>query len=234
MKNLSLFSVIALLALFSSGTVKAQNLQLHYDLGAERDFVTSTFEYGKFTEKSNTFMFLDMDYSRTDGAGLAYWEISHEFKINSVYDGFAIHIEYNDGLLFGDKETPAFGLPINRAYLAGLGSPLKIGNFTINTAIMAKYFEGYKEASVDAQVTLVWFHMFFNGKLTFNGFADFWSQDLYNNGTKYGVFLCEPQLWYNINPSISVGGEVELSKNFIIPDNGAFMARPTVAVKWTI
>lgn len=234
MKSIYFKVLVIGLVVLSFKSATAQNLQLHYDFGAERDFITSTFEYGKFTEKSNTFMFLDMDYSREDGAGLAYWEISHEFKINSVYDGFAIHVEYNDGLLFGDKATPAFGIPIYRSFLGGLGLPVKIGNFKLNTAIMAKYFAGYTQSSVDAQFTVVWFHMFFDGKITFNGFADFWSQDLYNNGTKYGVFLCEPQLWYNVTPSISLGGEVELSKNFIIPDNGAFMARPTLAVKWNI
>ena len=99
---------------------------------------------------------------------------------------------------------------------------------------MGKYFAGYDDNSIDGQLTIVWFHMFFNGKLTFQGFADFWSQDLNNNGIKYGVFLSEPQLWYNINKSISVGSEVEFSKNFVPTDNGKFMVRPTIAVKWNI
>lgn len=229
---LSLLFIAGFLLL--SLSVKSQNLQLHYDFGEGRDFVTSTFEYGKFTEKNSTFMFLDMDYSRTDGAGLAYWEISHDFKFNSITEGIGLHIEYNDGLLFGDKATPATGWPITRAYLTGVSYPIKIGNFTLNTHVSAKYFEGYSQASVDAQITVVWFQMFWDGKITFTGFADLWSQDLKNNGTKYGVFLCEPQLWYNINSSISVGSEVELSKNFVPRDGGDFKARPTIAVKWTI
>jgi hypothetical protein len=229
------FSIIAIATfLMASISVNAQNLQLHYDFGEGRDFVTSTFEYGKFTETSNTFMFLDMDYSRVDGAGLAYWEISHDFKFNSIVEGIGLHIEYNDGLLFGDKKTPALGFPINRAYLLGVSYPIKIGSFTLNTSVSAKYFEGYSQASVDAQVTVVWFQMFWDGRITFTGFADFWSQDLNNNGTKYGVFLCEPQLWYNITKSISVGSEVELSKNFQPDDAGKFKARPTIAVKWNI
>jgi len=234
MRKITLVLATLVIAVFTSTNVKAQNLQLHYDFGEGRDFVTSTFEYGKFTEESNTFMFLDMDYSRTDGAGLAYWEISHDFKFNSLIEGIGLHVEYNDGLLFGNKETPAMGWPINRAYLTGVSYPIKIGSFTLNTIVSAKYFEGYSQASVDAQITLVWFHMFWDGKITFTGFADLWSQDLNNNGTKYGVFLCEPQLWYNITNSISVGSEVELSKNFIPADGGDFKARPTIAVKWNI
>ncbi len=234
MKNIPLLLTTLVITLLSSVNVKSQNLQLHYDFGEGRDFVTSTFEYGKFTEQSSTFMFLDMDYSRTDGAGLAYWEISHDFKFNSITEGIGLHIEYNDGLLFGDKEIPAMGWPINRAYILGVSYPIKIGDFTLNTHVSAKYFEGYSQASVDAQVTVVWFEMYFDGKITFTGFADIWSQDLFNNGTKYGVFLCEPQLWYNINSSISVGSEVELSKNFVPADGGDFKARPTIAVKWNI
>ncbi|MCK5906959.1 MAG: DUF5020 family protein [Flavobacteriales bacterium] len=236
MKNITLLLTTLVITLLSSINVKAQNLQLHYDFGEGRDFVTSTFEYGKFTETSNTFMFLDMDYSRTDGAGLAYWEISHDFKFNSLVEGIGLHIEYNDGLLLGEPSADYGwrGWPINRAYLLGVSYPIKIGNFTLNTHVSAKYFEGYSQASVDAQITVVWFQMFWDGKITFTGFADLWSQDLKNNGTKYGVFLCEPQLWYNINSSISVGSEVELSKNFIPADNGEFKARPTIAVKWNI
>jgi len=232
MKNIFKFGFVIVISLLVKYKVTAQNLQLHYDF--EREFITSTFKYGKFTEKSNTFMFLDMNYSRKDGAGLAYWEISHEFKINSVFEGFGIHVEYNDGLLFGDKEIPALGLPINKAFLLGVGFPIKIGNFTLNTAVMGKYFGGYDDNSLDGQLTFVWSQMFFDGKLTFQGFANFWSQDLNNNGTKYGVFLAEPQLWYNINKSISVGSEVEFSKNFVPIDAGKFMVRPTVAVKWNI
>ena len=231
MKRLTFALVIFM---FTSIAVKSQNLQLHYDFGEGRDFITSTFEYGKFTKTSNTYMFFDMDYSRIDGASLAYWEIGHDFKINSITEGIGIHVEYNDGMLFGNNEVPALGFPINRAYLLGVSYPIKIGNFTFNTHISAKYFEGYSLSSVDAQITVAWFQMYWDGKITFSGFADFWSQDLYNSGTKYGVFLCEPQIWYNINKSISIGSEVELSQNLIPSDGGEFKARPTIAVKWTI
>jgi len=234
MKKIYSLFVISLFYVLTSLNLNAQNLQVHYDFGKGRDFITSTFEYGKFTEKSNTFMFLDMDYSREDGASLAYWEISHDFKFNSLTEGIGLHLEYNDGLLFGNKETPALGFPIVRAYILGGSYPIKIGKFTINTMIGAKYFQGYDQSSIDAQITIVWFHMFWKDRITFSGFADFWSQDLNNNGVKYGVFLSEPQLWYNINKSISIGGEVELSKNFVPSDNGKFMARPTIAFKWNI
>lgn len=73
-------------------SVEAQNLQLHYDSGKGRNYVTSTFEYIKFSEKATTFMFLDMNYGRADDSSLSYWEIFHEFNINTIYEGLSIHV----------------------------------------------------------------------------------------------------------------------------------------------
>jgi hypothetical protein len=64
--------------------------------------------------------------------------------------------------------------------------------------------------------------IFLDGKLSFSGFADLWSEKhtVSNDGFKTDfqdaslVFLSEPQLWYNLNKAFSVGGEVELGYNF--------------------
>jgi hypothetical protein len=45
------------------------------------------------------------------------------------------------------------------------------------------------------------------------------------------AILTEPQLWYNLNNHIALGGELEISKNFLPYDDVKFM--PTVAAKWT-
>ena len=51
------------------------------------------------------------------------------------------------------------------------------------------------------------------------------------------ILLSEPQFWVNLhkirgwdNVHLSVGGEVELSNNFV---SKGFYAIPTVAAKWT-
>ncbi|MBN1252986.1 MAG: DUF5020 family protein [Bacteroidales bacterium] len=78
--------------------------------------------------------------------------------------------------------------------------------------------------------------MFFNGKLTFKGFLDLWTQDYSMNGTADGkkfVLLTEPQLWLNINKRFSIGGEVEISNNFIFGTD-AIDVYPTVALKWNM
>ena len=51
----------------------------------------------------------------------------------------------------------------------------------------------------DVQLTYVWFLV--HGKWQFNGYIDIWDA----HDTK---IITQPQLWYNINETISVGGEV--------------------------
>jgi hypothetical protein len=44
----------------------AQNVQLHYDMGEGRNFITSTVEMFKPDKHGSTFFFIDMDYSAGD------------------------------------------------------------------------------------------------------------------------------------------------------------------------
>ena len=55
-------------------------------------------------------------------------------------------------------------------------------------------------------------------------------------GTEF-IFLAEPQLWVNLskipgmgNVPLSVGGEVELSSNFV---EKGFRVMPAIGAKWT-
>jgi len=51
---------------------------------------------------------------------------------------------------------------------------------------------------------------------------------------KKTVVLTEPQLWYNLGKHLSIGGEVEFSKNFpsTDPTNDDFDIMPTIGLKW--
>ncbi|HQB79593.1 MAG TPA: DUF5020 family protein, partial [Tenuifilaceae bacterium] len=74
------FTLVALLAI-AALAVNAQNLQLHYDFGEDREFFTTTLEMFKPDQYGSTFFFVDMDYSADKGGvGLAYWEISRGLK----------------------------------------------------------------------------------------------------------------------------------------------------------
>jgi hypothetical protein len=210
---------LLILAIIASSGIMGQNLQLHYDLGKDRNYFTSTFELFKPDTLGSTYMFIDIDYAKSHGgASIAYGEIARKFTLHKK-SGLALQIEYNDG-------TPSF---IHQAFLGGFSYPVKIGKFTLHTSLLYKAFQDAKSA--DGQITLVWMHMLFNSRIMFTGFVDVWSQDKFMGSGKDIVFLSEPQLWYKINRGFKVGGEVEFSRNFFVSDN-EFKCMPTIAVRY--
>jgi hypothetical protein len=198
--------------------VSAQNLQVHYDMGEDRGYVTTTIEMFKPDQWGSTFFFVDMDHDTDAGnsVSFSYMEIARALKF---WDSpWAAQIEYNGGTF------------VNNAWLAG-------AQYTWNSADFSKIFtlqglykfidDGLNEASF--QLTGVWTIHMFQGAVTFSGFADYWKEEKTSLGTDF-VFLSEPQLWYNFGEHFSAGGEVELANNFIVE---GFRVSPTLAVKWT-
>jgi hypothetical protein len=224
-----------LLSIIAASLLKAQDLQVHYDFGKDRKFITSTVEMFKPDKWGSTFFFIDMNYDADNGKtiSLAYWEIAR--AINVGKSPFAAHIEYNGG--FGQYYTdPGYGAySINDAWLAGVEYSINNADFTRGITFQAlyKYIKDKSDASF--QVTAVWYVHMLNKKLTFNGFADFWGEkNSFTEGettteTDF-VFLTEPQIWYNFTENISVGSEIEISSNF--SGNKGFMVNPTLAAKW--
>ncbi|MEZ5104620.1 MAG: DUF5020 family protein [Draconibacterium sp.] len=210
--------------------VKAQNIQLHYDLGEGRKFFTSTVEMFKPDKYGSTFFFIDMDYSSdarniNNGISLAYWEIARAFKWNENQK-FQPRVEYNGGTFKLDGTAPF--IPIENCYLAGIERTWASGDFSKILTLQAnyKYIQDKEDASF--QLTAVWTIQMLEGKLSFLGFADFWKEEMYW-GTDFR-FLTEPQLWYNFSSHFAVGSEVELSNNFV---GDKFFVSPTLAVKCT-
>lgn len=229
-------TVAILIVLFSVASLKAQNLQVHYDFGKTRKLVTSTVEMFKPDKWGSTFFFIDMNYDANNGktVSLAYWEIARGIKLGK--SPFAAHVEYNGG--FGQFNMgSAYGaFPINDAWLAGFDYNIHNADFTkgITFQVLYKYIRDKQDASF--QLTTVWYMHLLNKKLTFDGFADFWREDnSFTNSdetvdkTKF-VFLTEPQIWYNLTENLSLGSEVEISSNF--SGNKGFMVNPTLAGKW--
>ena len=66
--------------------LQAQNLQLHYDFGKDRKYVTSTVEMFKPDKWGSTFFFIDMNYDADNGKtiSLAYWEIARGISLGKV------------------------------------------------------------------------------------------------------------------------------------------------------
>ena len=226
-------ALLTLLLVATNYGVVAQNLQLHYDLG--RKAVTSTVEMFRTDNCGSTFLFVDMDY--TPKVSGAYWEIARElcFWQNSGFDWLSAHIEYNGGL---DTAAGSF----NNAFLGGLtySGHSEDWSKTWSLSFMYKAIPGTFDANGKCQmhnfqITGVWNLDFFNHRLSFNGFADFWREVRVWQGTEF-IFIAEPQLWVNLNKlegwediNLSLGTELELSYNFV---QRGFYAMPTIAAKW--
>jgi len=216
------------LFLFVAIATQAQtNLQVHYDFGENRNYVTSTLEMFKPDKWGNTFFFVDYDfnYGRDKHPSMSYMEIAR--CINTWGGPFSAQIEYNGGI--GDDNGSSYA--INNAWLAGLDYGIHNADYsqTLNLKALYKHIVGKQES---AQLTAVWGLLFLNQKISFTGFADIWLEDNTNTDGSHTntTFISEPQLWYNFNENLSAGGEVELSTNF--GGHHGFMANPTVAVKW--
>ncbi len=227
------FALCLLVAL----AAKAQtNLQVLYDLGKGRDYLTTTVEMFKPDKWGSSYLFVDMYYNGGSDhhPSLAYTEISRCLKFWNA--PFSAHIEYNGGLL----SVGSSYLPINNAYLAGVeyGWHDKTFAKTLSLQLLYKTIEGKNTNSF--QITGVWNLNYFNKKLTVSGFADFWREDNLNftNGnneaitptnTKF-VFISEPQFWYNPTSHLSLGGEVQVASNFSTV-NGLKIS-PKIGAKW--
>lgn len=209
--------LITLFTIFVTVAVTAQNFQLHRDL--ERGHFTTTFEMFKMDKYGNTFTFIDFDYNASTGTSLAYYEIARVLKTEKMPIG--AHIEYNAG--------HAIGFGINEAWIFGANYSKGNAKMGFSTYAGYKAFTGADEGNF--QITGTWYWNIVADKLTFSGFADYWTQKgLFFDGN---VFLAEPQLWYHLNKSFSIGGELEISSNFG-GGNDAIKGRPTLAVKWNI
>ena len=230
--------------------MKAQNVQLHYDLGhvlydelSARPSVTTTIELYKPDRLGNTFFFADIDYFH-DGVAGAYWEISRELNLWRDNYRWAFHVEYDGGV--ASSQLDNMSTRFQHAFLAGGAWNWSDVDFTCTLSLQALYkyyFKGqnpWNRPFNSFQATAVWGVQFANRLLTFSGFIDCWyDQSVRGNW----ITITEPQLWLNINAlkgcrdvRLSLGTEVEISNNFIFDKNGRndrFYAIPTIAAKWS-
>jgi len=214
--------ILLIIVLLSLSTF-AQNLQLHYDFGKDRKHVTSTFEMFKTDEYGATFWFVDFDFNHpgNKSASLGYFEIARYFSLPLPIKNISATVQYNDG-------TAPWG-PLGHVWLAGLSYPINLGLFVLTTDVL--YRKDYFSEGSDVQLTGVWFIPIMDGKINFTGFFDIWSTKNFKTDSRDFVFLSEPQLWFNLGNHLALGGEVEISNNFI-PGKTKVQFNPTLGFKW--
>jgi len=225
-----------LFAVAFSGAVMAQNIQLHYDFGKERKLVTTTVEMFRPDKYGSTFFFIDMDYGSDErnvnnGVSLAYWEIARAFKWKET-QAIMPRVEYNGGTmkLYIPNVLDAF-VPIENCWLAGVEHTWASSDFSKILTLQANYKNIKDKEDASFQLTAVWTIKMLEGKLVFDGFADFWKEDMnWGASTTDFRFLTEPQIWYNFCPNFAAGSEIEISNNFA---EDGWQVNPTLAVKYT-
>lgn len=224
---------LALIVLMAVAAQAQTNLQVHYDLGKGRKYVTTTLEMFKPDKWGNTFFFVDLDYNMTNDKhpSAAYFEIARCFSLKN--SPLSLQVEYNGGLGTFPLMGAELAFPINNAYLLGLDYGMHNADFskTLNLKVLYKYIQGSVQKN-SMQLTGVWGIHFLNKKMTFSGFADLWLEKAtwgVNDETST-IFITEPQLWYNFSEHLSAGSEVEIASNFA--GVKGFKVCPTLAVKW--
>ena len=233
---------LSALLLVSTLPIFAQlNVQLHYDFGdafygnklSNRPHLTTTVENFKADKWGSTYFFVDLDFGDNTMKS-AYAEFSRELRFWEA--PIALHVEYNGGL-------SGFG-SYNDAYLAGAAWNWANKDFskTFSLQLLYKYLANQPSNNKHSwQVTTVWGIHFAKGLCTFSGYADLWHD---NSVTGNLVLSSEPQFWFNLYAldsvdddfKLSLGAEVELTKNLVWPTDGInnkFFAIPTLAAKWT-
>lgn len=242
MKKIVAFAGFSLLAV---GAFAQTNLQVFYDFGEDRKFVTSTLEMFKADDWGNTFFFVDYDHNWKNAKdkllapNSTYMEIARCFNFwgDTPLAPLSFQIEYNGGVgsFFYDTPVARVHEPfyVEKAWLFGVDYFLHSADFsnTLNLKVLYKHWA--ENEGTPLQFTAVWGmqDLFGVAGLRFSGFVDFWGQ---KQGDLEWVLLSEPQLWYNIGslfncPNFNIGGEVELSNNFT---QEGFMCNPCLGVKW--
>jgi len=236
-KKFIIAAAVAALA-FAQGA-KAQNVQVFYDFGEDRNYVTTTFEMFKADKFGDTFWFIDHNYAdaaqRKAGTASAcngtYFEIERgiNFWQDSNLKDLSAMVEY-DGSSWG-------------AGIFCLGAKYFLHNAdfsnTFTVALLYDIHVGVGNADVPVKFSGVWgMNDIFGVKgLVFKGFIDVWGNNsLFADGTKGKVsVLTEPQVWFNLGSTfdghLDLGGEVELSYNFA--GHKGFMVNPCAGLRWT-
>jgi len=226
-----------------------QNLQLHYELRGDKQYVTSTLEQFTGDKLGLTYWFISAAYTDLYGesnllngnATSIYGEFYRFFNIPKT-GGLMAGIQYADGFMIypeivevmPDIEewgTSIAGMSFHRYWMAGLAYNVPIGKMHVLTSVWGKWKQGYQ---FDWQLTLAWGHNFANDKLTFNGFFDVWGEKPLNSpSTPYKVvLLTEPQLYYNFNPHLALGVKTQISVNFEYGYDEQLRFAPTIAARW--
>lgn len=229
-----LFVIIALV--FAATIVKAQSLQLQYDLRHTADpannpknFPTVYFEYfkvpdsGRSSIKFGSFLFKsEADMTGGNGSiGKYYMQISQDVRFwqPKVF----LSLQYSGGL--GVTDPAQYSYYITNTYDIGISYPFKWGGAYISSVLDFKYV-AYHKPSHDFLYTLYFYKGLWNYKAELRGDLSLWTENKnHGNEATYGLngkrffFFAEPQFWYNISKNLAAGARLNTYYHVNKPDN---------------
>ena len=235
------------LALMATTLLPAQELQLHYDLRHTlapsrnpHNYPSLFFQFFKNQDSGKTFVkpgsFLLQAKADFQGAShnisQAYIQISQSFRCWAPH--IFLSLQYSGGL--GVTDPKQYSYYINNAFSLGLSYPFQWKGAWLSAVLNYKYIP-YAKSTHDPLFTLYWWSGYFHYKVEFAGDFSAWTEnkdhgDAYTAGQqgKRFFFFAEPQLWYNINKTFSLGTKINMYYHINIPDD-SFQAYPTAAVR---
>jgi hypothetical protein len=146
-----------------------------------------------------------------------------------------LHLEYNGGI--GIAEGTPYGYTINNAFLLGGETPFQWGNDWQSASLCYRY-NAFTKPSHDVQFSFYWGKNFLQDKFRFSGNFVLFTQNR-NRGDastvnltgKKILFWGQPQIWFNLNKTFSIGSQITLYYN-IYSYSENMLIYPTAAIKY--
>ena len=219
--------------------VQAQQLQLHYDLRHSidpqhnrRNFPSLSFEYFK-GDTTGSFLFkmqTDLNGEKSN-PGQLFLQVSKSVRFwrPKVY----LSLNYSGGL---GVAPPSYGFYIANAFAAGPAYPFQWKGAWLSANLSYRY-TAFAKPSHDVQFNFYFGKGFLNYKILAAGSIVAWTQNR-NLGTdetkalhgKKFAFFGDPQIWFRIWKSVSVGSRINLYYHVLTPED-KMQIYPTLALK---
>lgn len=257
-----IFFIFLAIALLGASLTKAQNVQLHYDLGrhiytkslsetlyknnpvapfimANRPAMTATVEGLNFDRWGNTYWFVDFNWQDGYSNG-ALWEITRSFSLAEKSPWY-LQVRYDGGLQFFSTDPSVGGFHTGDAFLLGpnytyVGGG---GNYVVGLSalVRANYTNSFNKWK-NFEFKGVWCLNFFDEKLTASGFLSLWREDKMKDKINFKL-VTQPQFWVNLNKFDGVAKDFNLSLGTEIRISkdielsDSWLVCPTIGAKWS-
>ena len=228
-------------------TLRAQNLQLHYDLRHTVDpgqnphnFPTLYYEYFKardsgtaFIKPGNFLLKTEADMlGEGNNIGKFYLQVSQSFRCWKPK--IFLQLQYSGGA--GITDPKQYSYYITNTYSAGAEIPFHWKGAWLSSVLDYKLVT-YIRPTNDFIYTFYWWKGLLNYKLELAGDFSCWTENKKHgdeatagqSGKRF-FFFAEPQIWYNLNHTIAVGSKLNCYYHVNTTAN-TFEAYPTLAIK---